>query len=37
VKIVLQLFMSKVSSHENSAMVAQYQEAIESYLFKDPA
>jgi len=36
-KFLLQEFLSKVAGHEQPAMVAQYEEAIEGYLFKEPA
>lgn len=36
-KVLLQLFLQKTSGRENPDLVAQYEEALEGYLFKDVA
>ena len=36
-KVILQLFLPKTSGRENPDLVAQYEEALEGYLFKDVA
>jgi hypothetical protein len=36
-KVLLQLFMPKTSGREDPDLVAQYEEALEGYLFKDAA
>lgn len=36
-KVILQLFLPKTSGREDPDLVAQYEEALEGYLFKDAA